>query len=90
MDEDYTEEMRKFYRKYWPLRKEFNLRMKSHFDNYGNNRIELWECRGYREERCACRIVEKSAEACYRKAASMLDIFEWRREGRYGEQEKTG
>lgn len=86
MDEEYRNVVREFFRKYRPLQKKYNLHMHMQWSEKDGGKIEIWECEGNRETRCVCNLTDKDNITCFRKAASMLEIYSWKENGR--EQEK--
>ena len=85
-EEEYKNIVKEFFQKYRPLQKKHNLRMHTHSDEKDGIKIEIWEGEGNREKRCVCSLTDKDDITCFRKAASMLEIYSWKEEEE--EQEK--
>lgn len=74
-EEERRAELKKFYRIYRELQKRHSLRERSHFDLYGDNRIEIWEYAGEQKKRCICKVEGESETECYRRAAETLEGY---------------
>lgn len=64
-----------YYQIYRQLQKRNDLREYSHFDIYGNNRIEIWEYAGERRRKCVCKVKEDSEIECYKRATEELKNY---------------
>ena len=75
MEDERMEMLREFFALYRKLQKDRTLRMQSHFDNYGQNYIEIWECKDHKRLKSICRAKEETEEACYKRAIGDLKRF---------------
>ena len=64
-----------YYQIYRPLQKKYGLKEHSHFDIYGNNRIEIWEYGRSRKGTSICEISEDDEVTCYKRAIEMLENY---------------
>lgn len=79
-NEERMELIREFMSTYRKLQKRVTLKMRSHFDSYGDNYIEIWECNNGKIVRNICRAREDEETACYKRAIGDLKRYAGYRE----------